>query len=144
MFSLFVLYIWQRNSQYQSSVPPTLRSLFLASVFLCGLQHSGPSICTSVIIDSACKHQFKIWMSSTSQVLGLPIHDDKISFSRMVTKRKHRDYKDIVWFVHRLKFVWNGQDIKSIYEFLYLIVLLKESTLLVFRLKTTLNPCCAS
>jgi hypothetical protein len=142
MFSLFVLYIWQRNSQYQSSAAPSLRSLFLARVFLSGLQHSGPSISTSVLIDSAYKHQFKIWMSSTSQVLSLPIHDDIISFSGMVTKRKHQDYKDIVWFVHRLNFVWNGQRIKIMYEFSYVIWLLKESTLLVFRLKTTLNPCC--
>jgi hypothetical protein len=59
MFSLFVLYIWQRNSQYQSSAAPSLRSLFLARVFLCGLQHSGPSISTSVLIDSAYKHQFQ-------------------------------------------------------------------------------------
>jgi hypothetical protein len=131
MFSLFVLYIWQRNSQYQSSAPPSLRSLFLASVFFCGLEHSGPSISTSVLIDSAYKHQFNIWMNSTSRMLGLPIHDDIISFSKMVTKRKHQKHKDIIWFVHRLKFVWNGQGIKRMYEYPYLICLLKESTLLV-------------
>jgi hypothetical protein len=86
-------------------------------VFLFELQHSVPGIPHNASYWLSSNHQFETWMSCLPQVLILPNHQGSVSFSRMVTKRKHQMHKEIMWIVHRMKFVWNGQYIIEFFSF---------------------------
>jgi hypothetical protein len=48
-----------------------------------------------------------------------------------VTKQKHLKYKVIVLSVHLLRFIRIGQSISRMCQYCYLIIWLKDSTLMV-------------
>jgi hypothetical protein len=74
---------------------PSQSLLFLARVFLCGQSTVVQASPHGSLLTARTKLQFKAWMNSSPQVLNLPIHDEIISFSRMVTKRKYQECKNI-------------------------------------------------
>jgi cell division protein FtsL len=73
----------------------SLRLLFLASVFLCGQSTVVQAFPQGILLTARTKRQFQTWINSSPQVLNLIIHYDIISFSRMVTKQKCQECKNI-------------------------------------------------
>jgi hypothetical protein len=71
-------------------------------------------------------------MKYSPQLISLPTHENKISFSRKMLKRNYQNCKEILWFVYHIMFVRTGQCIRKMCQFCWLIWLLKNITLLGF------------
>ena len=76
---------------------PSLRSLFSpVCVSVWPSAQRSRHFSQHFLLTPATKHQFKTWMRCSPQELNSATQHNTITFSRVLTKRKHQKYKEIV------------------------------------------------
>jgi hypothetical protein len=58
-------------------------------------------------------------------VLSMALDKNTVSFSKLVTKQKPQNYKEILWIFYPIMFVWSGRHIGRLHRLCWMKILLK-------------------